>query len=239
MKMVIIPACVYVSAHICPNHSSFPIQRTSDHLTIGEHSDMSRFATLLEEDDSDGDTDDARMSEPISSAVVTMSAAADSIVPRQSGGSYAQRADPVTGVDWGGTGPPVDTGFSDADVEACIRVVTGLGMAASVSLKECCLSRCTCTSYCNTGKNLNLFKLPALKPLRAALHPLIEEQMKNYAVKQPGDRSKSRGRKKRRLDGEGGGDLMEEQRRRLEALEEEYINQVSSCVSVPSCRQAC
>ncbi|CAM9166982.1 unnamed protein product, partial [Ectocarpus fasciculatus] len=93
--------------------------------------------------------------------------------------------------------------FSQEDIEACVRVVAGL------------------------GKNLNLFKLPALKPLRAALHPLIEEQMKNYDTKTvAGDKAKGKNRKKRKHDSvDVEYDLMKEQRRKLEALEDEYINQ--------------
>ena len=78
--------------------------------------------------------------------------------------------------------------------------------------------------FCEIGKNLNLFKLPALKPLRAALHPLIEEQMKNYSFS--GD-DKGKGRKrKKRSHMDTGNDLMQEQKKKLQALEEEYINQV-------------
>jgi NAD(P)-dependent dehydrogenase (short-subunit alcohol dehydrogenase family) len=79
------------------------------------------------------------------------------------------------------------------------------------------------------GKNLNLFKLPALKPLRAALHPLIEEQMKNYDTtnkQQSNDKSnRNRGKKRKHDDDDGALDLLREQRRKMEALEEEYINQ--------------
>ena len=85
---------------------------------------------------------------------------------------------------------------------------------------------------------MNLFKLPALKPLRAALHPLIEEQMKNYDTKAVvGDgKAKNKNRKKRKQDSGGAEyDLMKEQKRKLQALEEEYINQVScrGCVAPP------
>ena len=75
---------------------------------------------------------------------------------------------------------------------------------------------------------MNLFKLPALKPLRAALHPLVEEQLKNYSStnSKSCDVSKSNKRrnKKRKLEVEQL-DLLKEQKRKMEAMEEEYINQ--------------
>lgn len=99
---------------------------------------MSRYATLLD-DGSDSDSDaaesaaDGKQGQSRTDIVVQSADQKSSDAPRQSGGSYAQRADPITGVDWAGGGAPVDTGFSDADVQACIRVVTGLGEARSTA----------------------------------------------------------------------------------------------------------
>jgi hypothetical protein len=74
----------------------------------------------------------------------------------------------------------LDLGLETSDIEACYRVIEVL------------------------GKNPNLFKLPAFKKLRAALHPLIMEQLKsNYqttgnAFKD--DSEGKRGRKRRKKD---------------------------------------
>lgn len=90
---------------------------------------MSRFATLLD-DGSDSDassTAGKRELQTIELVTVPSQQQEGSSVPKQSGGTYAQRSDPMTGVDWGKAGAPVDTGFSAEDVEACVRVVSGLG----------------------------------------------------------------------------------------------------------------
>lgn len=158
-------------------------------------------------DDSSSDEDDEDAKAVTSSTSVTsamMIAASGDIVrsyqqpQRQAGGSVAMRVDPIVGLDNDKT---VDLGLKNGDIEACCRVIEIL------------------------GKNSNLFKLPALKKLRAALHPLIMEQLKsNYqstgnAFKD--DSEGKRGRKKRKIK-----DCDEIDREtRAVALETEYINQ--------------
>lgn len=72
------------------------------------------------------------------------------------------------------------------------------------------------------GKNSHLFKLPELRQLRASLHPLILEQMKNYnTIGSEANRPKKRQRKKDDDD-----DIRALQKKKLADLEEEYINQV-------------
>ena len=63
-----------------------------------------------------------------------------------------------------------ELGFSGEDLEAAMRVVKGL------------------------GENISAFKARAFKDLRGALHPLIEEQMKNYDVKGGASNKRRRGR---------------------------------------------
>ena len=116
---------------------------------------------------------------------------------RQAGGSVAMRVDPMVGLENDKT---VDLGLETSDIEACYRVIEVL------------------------GKNPNLFKLPAFKKLRAALHPLIMEQLKsNYqttgnAFKD--DSEGKRGRKRRKKDTDE-----IDRETRANALETEYINQ--------------
>ena len=115
----------------------------------------------------------------------------------QAGGSVAMRIDPRVGLDNDKT---VDLGVETAEIDACYRVIEVL------------------------GKNPNLFKLPAFKKLRAALHPLIMEQLKsNYqttgnAFKD--DSEGKRGRKRRKMDSDE-----IDRETRAAALETEYINQ--------------
>lgn len=115
----------------------------------------------------------------------------------QAGGSVAMRIDPIVGLD---SNKSVDLGIETADIDACYRVIEVL------------------------AKNPNLFKLPAFKKLRAALHPLIMEQLKsNYqttgnAFKD--DSEGKRGRKRRKLDTDE-----IDRETRAAALETEYINQ--------------
>lgn len=123
-------------------------------------------------------------------------------LPRQYGGSYVTRSDPMV---FNGNNIECDEegimklGFSDEELISCVKVVTIL------------------------GKNPNLFKLPQLRNLRGALHPLIVEQMnKNYDTKGKGDNS-NRNRNKRRRDGTIDIDEYNEQRKK--DMEEEYINQ--------------
>ena len=117
---------------------------------------------------------------------------------RQAGGSVAMRIDPIVGLENDKT---VDLGLQTGDIEACYRVIEILGM------------------------NPNLFKLPALKKLRAALHPLIMEQLKsNYqttgkAFKENTEGKRGRKRRKTKTDDDA------DREARATALETEYINQ--------------
>lgn len=116
---------------------------------------------------------------------------------RQAGGSVAMRIDPLVGLENDKT---VDFGLSNVDIDACCKVIELL------------------------GKNPNLFKLPAFKKLRAALHPLIMEQLKsNYqstgsAFKDEAEGNRGRKRRKRDAD-------VVDREARATALETEYINQ--------------
>ena len=116
---------------------------------------------------------------------------------RQAGGSVAMRIDPMVGLENDKT---VDFGLSNVDIDACCKVIEVL------------------------GKNPNLFKLPAFKKLRAALHPLIMEQLKsNYqstgsAFKDEAEGNRNRKRRKRDAD-------VVDREARATALETEYINQ--------------
>ena len=92
--------------------------------------------------------------------------------------------------------------ISPLDIEACLRVVK------------------------KVGANMNLFKLPELKPLRAALHPLILEQMKNYSDTKEGGSNKRNRKRKGGSRADLQGDLEKLSKQKLEAMEEEYINQV-------------
>lgn len=134
-------------------------------------------------------------------------------IPRQSGGTFVERHDAITGVSLGAGADPTQLGFDDVDVEAAIRVVTAV------------------------GKNMHLFKLPRLKQLRAALHPLIMEQSKNYDFKNPegtsgagevggGKSKRNRQGKRKAEDANVLGELQRLQKKKLVELEEEYINQV-------------
>ena len=116
---------------------------------------------------------------------------------RQAGGSVAMRIDPIVGLESDRT---VDFSLSNVDIEACCKVIEVL------------------------GKNPNLFKLPAFKKLRAALHPLIMEQLKsNYqstgsAFKDEAEGNRNRKRRKKDAD-------VVNREARATALETEYINQ--------------
>ena len=116
---------------------------------------------------------------------------------RQAGGSVAMRIDPMVGLQNDKT---VNLGLANGDIEACYRVIDAL------------------------GKNPNLFKLPAFKKLRAALHPLIMEQLKsNYQATGNAFKDESdgkRGRKRRKRDPDE-----VDRETRAAALETEYINQ--------------
>ena len=166
----------------------------------------------------------------VSAAPVVASTTASSSAPAQSGGNqFYYRSDPITGVSMGEGGSSGSSNNGDAlndleisstELETCIRVIERL------------------------GGNLHMFKLPQLRPLRAALHPLIMKQMENYedgngnGNSNNNKRDRNRG-SKRKADvnatsggsGAGGGDtqsLAEWQRlgkQKLEQMEEEYINQ--------------
>eukprot|EP00128_Syssomonas_multiformis_P016444 Colp12_sorted_trinity150504_noHs@22212 len=115
------------------------------------------------------------------------------VVKAHEGGALVHRVEAGSsttlgaGFSWGGT-DPCDLGFTPEELETCMKVVRVL------------------------GDNTKLFKLPPLKPLRAALHPLIEEQMKNYDAK---DKT---GRKRRRVE-------EDDEEKRIKQMEKEYINQ--------------
>lgn len=164
------------------------------------------FAALQDSDsDSDSNVSDVEMPKPQAKKSKVQP-------PAQSGGSFAQRRDPMTGVSMGNSSDnPLE--FDPADVEACLRVVTAV------------------------GANINLFKLPQLKPLRAALHPLIVEQMKNYDPKSLNDTGKDKSKRNRNNKRKNGGsddvydDLQKMQKQKLAALEEEYVNQVRYIIS--------
>lgn len=175
---------------------------------------MSNAFAALQESDSDEDVSDVEM--PSSHHPTTMHGKKHPRVvkhaPAQSGGSFAERRDPLTGVSMGGGAHSANPSeFDPADVEACLRVINAV------------------------ATNINLFKLPQLKPLRAALHPLILEQMKNYDPQAlPNDKGSDRARRNRsnnkRKGGGSGADVYEDlqklQKQKLASLEEEYINQV-------------
>ena len=105
--------------------------------------------------------------------------------PHEGGMTYQR----TTQFKWGNT-EPCDLGFSPEDLSACLRVVNAL------------------------GSNIKLFKLPPLKPLRAALHPLIEEQMKNYTKNPKEIINKQSRKRKKNLDEES----------RVAEMEKEFIN---------------
>ena len=90
---------------------------------------MSRYAALQSDEESDAgrnSTSEETQLQVISLPVTTSNSAAPP--PRQSGGTYAHRSDPITGVNWLDSSP-VDIGFSMSDIDACTRVVEGLGEA--------------------------------------------------------------------------------------------------------------
>ena len=170
---------------------------------------LNSFAALgSSSDEASSDEDDEVSKGTISSASMATAilktvnsyenSCSDQQSQRQAGGSVAMRIDPIVGLDNDKT---VDLGLKTSDIEACYRVIEVL------------------------GKNSNLFKLPALKKLRAALHPLIMEQLKsNYqatgnAFKD--DAEGKRGRKRRKTKTN---DEIDRETRAI-ALETEYINQ--------------
>jgi hypothetical protein len=151
------------------------------------------------------ETSESRKSSLISADAITttMTAGESYAIPqviykhRQAGGSVAMRIDPLVGLDDDKT---VDIGLNDDDIEACYRVIEIV------------------------AKNSSLFKLPALKKLRAALHPLIMEQMKsNYQATGNSFKEESEGKRGRKRKKKDSDDIDREAR--ASALETEYINQ--------------
>jgi hypothetical protein len=168
---------------------------------------MSNTFAALQDSDSESDVSDVEMpAAPVRKKPKAKHA------PPQSGGSFAERRDPLTGVSMGNSTDANPLEFDPLDVEACLRVVTAV------------------------GANINLFKLPQLKPLRAALHPLILEQMKNYDPQSLNEKGSDRSKRNRNSKRKGGGgsgpdvyeDLQKLQKQKLATLEEEYINQVDT-----------
>lgn len=161
------------------------------------------FAALGSDSDASNSDDDKEVeSDPSINSTSIMIATDEKVILeqkplRQAGGSVAMRIDPLVGLDNNKT---VDLGLDTSEIEACYRVIEVL------------------------GKNPNLFKLPAFKKLRTALHPLIMEQLKsNYqttgnAFKD--DSEGKRGRKRRKKDSDE-----IDRETRANALETEYINQ--------------
>ena len=129
-------------------------------------------------------------------------------IPKQNGGSFAQRLDPLTGICFSST-LQLDLGISDSDISTTTRVISVL------------------------TSNIQLFKLSKFKGLRAALHPLIIEQMKNYDPKESnnvGNCNEKRSNKRKRHRSGYGASTIDElhklQKQKLDTLEEAYINQV-------------
>lgn len=88
---------------------------------------MSRFSAFIEHSSNSDDSEAEADTGTLSSDKALLNAREAVEIPRQHGGSFAQRSDPITGVDWSNAMDPVQTGFSDEDIEACVRVVAGLG----------------------------------------------------------------------------------------------------------------
>lgn len=162
------------------------------------------------ESDSDASNDEEEVEETSQHIVsaekttaTTMAAGESYSIPgvinqhRQAGGSVAMRIDPLVGLDNDKT---VDIGLNDDDIEACYRVIEIV------------------------AKNSSLFKLPALRKLRAALHPLIMEQMKtNYQATGNSFKEESEGKRGRKRKKKDNDEIDREAR--ATALETEYINQ--------------
>ncbi len=121
----------------------------------------------------------------------------------QYGGLVAVRVDPLV---LENTSSLTEVGFSDAELEACIKVAGIL------------------------GENPNLFKLSQLRPLRQALAPLVQLQLQtgSYSTSDSGRTSK---RKSDRQGDRGGNNRRTKTPRassptsRIKELEKEYINQ--------------
>lgn len=118
------------------------------------------------------------------------------VLSSPSGGTVALRSDPL--VQCLPSAPASDCipglSFSVADLSSCLKVVSAL------------------------GANPHFFKLPLLKPLRSALHPLIMHQItSNYAaeVKEEDSKRQKPRRRAKAADPD----------ERLKEMEKEFINQ--------------
>jgi hypothetical protein len=110
-----------------------------------------------------------------------------------------------------------DFPFVDEDISTTCKVISQIG---KVYISIGCWIHCSLTNNI-TGENIHLLRLPQLKALRSALHPLVVEQQKKYAMDaQPTrDRNSDRNRKKRKLVDKEADD-------RLAMLEKNHINHV-------------
>ena len=166
---------------------------------------MNSFAALQDSSESEDNVSDVEIPQPAKKTHHKHKPTVKSFP--QSGGSFAERRDPLTGVGMGNsTHNPLE--FDSEDLDVCLRVINAV------------------------GANMSLFKLPQLKPLRAAIHPLVVEQMKNYDVTSQNERGNERAtRRNRNKKRKGGADVYEDlqklQKQKLASLEEEYINQVT------------
>ena len=104
---------------------------------------MSRYAVLDDESSCD-DESTSHKADVLALLQNQNASVALMTIPPQSGGSYVIRSDPMTGVNWSNTDTPVDTGFSAADIEACVRVVSGLG--------NCCILLRTFLTFSDRDK---------------------------------------------------------------------------------------
>jgi hypothetical protein len=133
----------------------------------------------------------------------------DHVIPKQNGGSFALRVDPIIGANFSGSSQ-IDLGISDTDISTTNRVISVL------------------------TSNIHFFKLSKFKSLRAALHPLVIEQMKNYDTKDSNAGSNGKRANKRKRKPVSGTSTIDElhkiQKQKLSALEEAYINQVLGCI---------
>ena len=96
----------------------------------------------------------------------------------------------------------VTMGFNDEELRATLKVI----------------NKC--------GENPHLFKLPMLKPLRAALHPLILEQMKKYGIDATEtEKTSSNKRSRKRAKTSQNSNSCTSGLEKLKEMEVQYINQ--------------
>lgn len=128
--------------------------------------------------------------------------------PRQEGGMLTTRIPPNSSISLDKNGKlSYDLGFSEEELSVCCKVIEKI------------------------GSNIDMMKLPRLRSLRTALHPLIQEKMSKYAESLP---QSKKGRKRRRnqeartLSDEDGVDSIGRDARdkeaKLEQMDREYIN---------------